>query len=86
MRGDTHDGYVQHDSGGLEMELPKHPVVHGHPLHAILSDRPAVLIPVAVAIEAWYETGRNRGRQTTDQRGLEERLARYSTVMASIAA
>jgi len=32
------------------------------------------------------ETGRNRGRQTADQRGLEERLAHYSTVMASIAA
>ena len=35
------------------MELPKHPVVHGHPVHAILSDGPAVLIPVAMAIELW---------------------------------
>lgn len=43
------------------MDLPKHPVVHGHPLHAILSDGPAVLIPVAVAIEAWNrKTGTNR--------------------------
>jgi uncharacterized membrane protein len=27
--------------------------VHGHPLHAILSDGPVVLIPIAFAIEAW---------------------------------
>ena len=35
------------------MDLPKHPVVHGHPLHAILSDGPAVLIPAALAVELW---------------------------------
>ncbi len=35
------------------MDLPKHPVVHGHPLHAILSDGPAVLIPIALLAEAW---------------------------------
>jgi uncharacterized membrane protein len=35
------------------VDLPKHPVVHGHPLHAILSDGPAVLIPVALAVELW---------------------------------
>jgi uncharacterized membrane protein len=35
------------------MDLPRHPVVHGHPIHAILSDGPAVLIPVALAVELW---------------------------------
>jgi hypothetical protein len=35
------------------MDLPKHPVVHGHPIHAALSDGPIVLIPVAVAAELW---------------------------------
>jgi uncharacterized membrane protein len=33
------------------VDLPKHPVVHGHPIHAILSDGPAVLIPIAMAVE-----------------------------------
>ena len=33
------------------MDLPKHPVVHGHPIHAILSDGPVVLIPLAIAAE-----------------------------------
>ena len=31
------------------MDLPKHPVVHGHPIHAILSDGPPVLLNVASA-------------------------------------
>ena len=35
------------------MDLPKHPVVHGHPIHAALSDGPVVLIPVAIAAELW---------------------------------
>ena len=35
------------------MDLPKHPVVHGHPIHAILSDGPVVLMPLAIAAEAW---------------------------------
>ena len=35
------------------MDLPKHPVVHGHPIHAILSDGPVVLIPLAIAAELW---------------------------------
>ena len=35
------------------MDLPKHPVVHGHPVHAILSDGPVVLIPLALAAELW---------------------------------
>jgi hypothetical protein len=35
------------------VDLPKHPVVHGHPIHAILSDGPVVLIPLAMAAELW---------------------------------
>jgi uncharacterized membrane protein len=35
------------------VDLPKHPVVHGHPIHAILSDGPVVLIPLAIAAELW---------------------------------
>jgi uncharacterized membrane protein len=35
------------------MDLPKHPVVHGHPIHAMLSDGPVVLIPLAIAAELW---------------------------------
>ena len=31
-------------------------MVRGHPVHAILSDGPAVLIPLAFAIEAWRRT------------------------------
>ena len=33
------------------MDLPKHPVVHGHPIHAILSDGPVILVPLAFAAE-----------------------------------
>jgi uncharacterized membrane protein len=40
----------------LAIDLPRHPVVHGHPIHAILSDGPIVLIPLALAIEAWRRT------------------------------
>jgi hypothetical protein len=35
------------------VDLPKHPVVHGHPVHAILSDAPVILIPLAFAAELW---------------------------------
>lgn len=35
------------------VDLPRHPVVHGHPVHAMLSDGPIILIPVAVAAELW---------------------------------
>jgi uncharacterized membrane protein len=35
------------------VDLPKHPVVHGHPIHAILSDGPVVLIPLAIAADLW---------------------------------
>ena len=33
------------------LDLPRHPVVHGHPVHAMLSDLPAALIPAAFAAE-----------------------------------
>jgi uncharacterized membrane protein len=39
------------------MDLPKHPVVGGHPVHAALSDGPVVLIPLAVIAEV-LERGR----------------------------
>lgn len=31
------------------LDVPKHPVVHGHPLHAMLSDVPIGLLPAALA-------------------------------------
>jgi uncharacterized membrane protein len=33
------------------LDLPRHPVVHGHPVHAMLSDLPAALIPAAFLAE-----------------------------------
>ena len=32
-------------------DLPRHPVIHGHPVHAMLSDLPAALIPAAFLAE-----------------------------------
>lgn len=48
------------------MDLPKHPVVHGHPIHAILSDGPVVLIPVAIAAELWDRDGSAEGLRLGD--------------------
>jgi hypothetical protein len=48
------------------MDLPKHPVVHGHPMHAILSDGPVVLIPVAIAAELWERNGTAEGLRLGD--------------------
>ena len=44
------------------LDVPKHPVLHGHPLHAMLSDLPIGLLPAAVAatIAAGKRTRRNR--------------------------
>lgn len=39
------------------MDLPKHPVVGGHPIHAALSDGPVILIPLAVAAEVLQGVG-----------------------------
>ena len=57
------------------MDLPKHPVVHGHPIHAILSDGPVVLIPVAIAAELWERNDWRRGSGSVmwPQRGLSLR-------------
>ncbi len=33
------------------LDLPRHPVIHGHPIHAMLSDLPAALIPAAFLAE-----------------------------------
>jgi uncharacterized membrane protein len=48
------------------VDLPKHPVVHGHPIHAILSDGPVVLIPLALAAELWDRTRNARGLRPGD--------------------
>jgi predicted membrane protein DUF2231 len=45
------------------VDLPKHPVVHGHPIHAMLSDAPVILIPLAFAAELWdRRPGADAGR------------------------
>ena len=51
--------------------------MHGHPVHAILSDGPAVLIPLAFVIEGWR---RIRNDQAT------QRLSRIATRTATAAA
>jgi len=63
--------------GRLAIDLPKHPVVHGHPIHAILSDGPAVLIPLALAMEAWRRTRKDN---------VTEPLSRLATRTATAAA
>src|SRR5437867_6438851 len=64
------------------IDLPRHPVVHGHPIHAILSDGPAVLIPVALATEAW----RRRRNDTATQllSGVATRLATAAAAAAGV--
>ena len=61
------------------MDLPKHPVVHGHPIHAILSDGPVVLIPLAIAAELWDRRNRTAGV------GLGDTLAACAAASASAA-
>ena len=48
------------------MDLPKHPVVHGHPIHAILSDGPIVLIPLALVADLWDRITGARGLRLGD--------------------
>jgi uncharacterized membrane protein len=58
------------------MDLPRHPVVHGHPVHAILSDGPAVLIPVALAAEVWHRVRRDAASgQVSDAAALSATAA-----------
>jgi hypothetical protein len=40
--------------------------VHGHPIHAILSDGPAVLIPAALTVELWDRVRRNGTSHLSD--------------------
>src|SRR5262245_46270456 len=61
------------------LDLPKHPVVGGHPVHAALSDGPVVLIPLAVLTEIL-----ERGRLLEDGRVGD--LVTSSAAAASIAA
>ena len=56
--------------GGTAIDLAKHPVVHGHPLHAILSDGPVVLIPLALGIAAWRRIGSDKIGQPLTVLGL----------------
>jgi uncharacterized membrane protein len=48
------------------VDLPKHPVVHGHPIHAILSDGPVVLIPLAFGAALWGRTRKAEGLRLGD--------------------
>jgi uncharacterized membrane protein len=48
------------------VDLPKHPVVHGHPIHAILSDGPIVLVPLALAAELRDRFGSSEGTRLGD--------------------
>jgi uncharacterized membrane protein len=48
------------------VDLPKHPVVHGHPIHAILSDGPVILIPLALVTELWDQARKARGLRPGD--------------------
>lgn len=42
------------------MDLPKHPVVRGHPIHAMLSDLPIGLLPAALTATVAARGGRRR--------------------------
>jgi len=48
----------------------KHPVAHGHPLHAMVSDLPVALIPLALAAaiveRAWPSRSARQGAATTN--------------------
>jgi len=48
------------------VDLPKHPVVHGHPIHAILSDGPVILVPLAFAAELADRARKARGLRLGD--------------------
>ncbi len=61
------------------MDLPKHPVVHGHPIHAILSDGPVILIPLAIGAELWDR------RSHAGTRRLGEAVTAASSATASAA-
>jgi len=64
------------------MDLPRHPVVHGHLVHAILSDGPAVLIPVALAAEVWRLTRDDKAtRQLSDVATLAATAAAAGAVL-----
>jgi hypothetical protein len=61
------------------VDLPKHPVVGGHPVHAMLSDGPVILIPLAVAAEVLERAGLAGDRRAAD-------LLTGSAAAASLAA
>jgi predicted membrane protein DUF2231 len=61
------------------MDLPKHPVIGGHPVHAMLSDGPIILIPVAVVAAALQRARRDDASRLGD-------LVTASAAGASLAA
>jgi uncharacterized membrane protein len=63
------------------VDLPKHPVVHGHPIHAILSDGPVVLIPLAIAAELWDRNSAAQGIRFGD---IATAGAAAATLMAGL--
>jgi uncharacterized membrane protein len=49
------------------LDLPRHPVVRGHPIHAMLSDLPVAFIPAAFLAELSRRlSGRRDGRYLSD--------------------
>src|SRR5258708_30265867 len=62
------------------LEVPRQPVVHGPPLHAMLSALPATLIPAALLAEAW------RAMSTTSERRLLSDAATGAAIAGAAAA
>ena len=62
------------------IELPRHPVVRGHPVHAMLSDLPVVLIPGAFLME-----GLGRIRRKKRQRDPADAVTKAAFASAAAA-
>jgi uncharacterized membrane protein len=72
----------------MGIDLPRHPVVRGHPIHAILSDLPVTLIPLALATElagVLGSRGRRRRRRRANVSDAVTRLALIAAGTAGIA-
>jgi uncharacterized membrane protein len=57
------------------LDLPRHPVVHGHPIHAMLSDLPAALIPAAFLAELSRRLGGGSERRHLSDAAVGAALA-----------
>lgn len=60
--------------------MAKHPVVRGHPVHAILSDLPATLVPLAFAAEAAHRL------RPDDRTGFAANATRRAALAGTLAA